>query len=315
MRTWVDRASDGEFESPLMPIEHSARPSSSTSVRVCTNAAAVVRSVSPLGRADRHQPARRRARPAVAWSTSARDLLGRAAGLADLAGRVHLDQHRPHPGPPGDLGRRSTAGRPLPHVDQVRDQAHLVRLQVTDEVHVRSEPFEHLPLADELLRVVLPDATASRLPPPLRSHRVRTPSSPRRSRPDASTPLDRLDPARTSASRSLTDAAFIARPSERGQVASAHLSGRGSRCPGDDGVAAVVGAGAVGEPARVAGRARPDRVEARRPWRAGPQATAAGTSRRPAGGGDRGDRGHCAPIAAAGHPGRHRTRVRPAPNS
>ena len=77
-------------------------------------------------------------------------------------------------------------------------------------------------------------------------------------------------------------------------------------------MAGDVGAGAVGEPARVAGRARADRVELDVMAPQGPGHGSRHIERGLSGGGDCGDRGRCGiGITTAGHPGRHRPELDP----
>ena len=119
--------------SPLMPIEHTGSPSSSTSGATSRTPAAC-RLGSAVGRADRHQPVD--VEPGVA-RVRRRARRRRRAGSRPcrLAGRVDLDQHRGARGPPGDLVDERRPVDRLPHVDDAGELAHLVRLQLADEVH------------------------------------------------------------------------------------------------------------------------------------------------------------------------------------
>ena len=116
-----------------MPIEHVARPSSSTRRRTARNA----------GRAASGPPAVGPTVISPATSSPASRRVGderrhvgeRAAALAGLARRVDLHQHPRPRRPAGDLGDEAAAVDGLPDVDEAGQLAHLVRLQLADEVH------------------------------------------------------------------------------------------------------------------------------------------------------------------------------------
>ena len=137
-RTCVDPSCTATTKSSLMPIEQVASPRSSHRPRTRRKpGSGGLRRRPPWP--DGHQPVDDETGRRVAWSTSASTCDGGAAALARLAGRVDLDQHV-RPGRPfGELDDQRRAVDRLVHVDEIDDLAHLVGLQLADEVHGDAE--------------------------------------------------------------------------------------------------------------------------------------------------------------------------------
>ena len=88
-------------------------------------------------------------------STSARHRRRAAAALLRLLRQVHLDEHPGARRPPGDLGAELGAVDRLPARDPRRERAHLVALQLPEEVPTRRGALEHRGLGEQLLGPVL----------------------------------------------------------------------------------------------------------------------------------------------------------------
>ena len=153
-RTRVDPSCTATTKSSLMPIEQADRPSRSHSPRTTRKPGRAASGPPSVGPTVIRPSTTRPADTALVTSDSASS--GAQPPLVGSADGVDLHEHMRAGRPLGQLDdqRRSVDG--LVDVDEIDDLAHLVGLQLPDEMHGKVERSA-VELGDELLRVVLAD--------------------------------------------------------------------------------------------------------------------------------------------------------------